>query len=325
MLTLQAPIGSGFRAASTAAEVIQGCDLTGKVAIVTGGYAGLGLETAKTLAFAGAKVIVPARDQAKARKALENLEGISMESLDLMDPSSIDQFADRFLSWESALHILINNAAVMANPLTRDSRGYESQFSTNHLGHFQLTSRLWPALRRAKGARVVALTSVGHRYSGVDFEDPNFEHRPYDPWVSYGQSKTANALFALSLDQLGESYGVRAFSVHPGGIVATDLGRHMDPERLKAMGYVDAEGRAIIDPERNMKNIEQGAAASVWCATSRSLDGQGGFYCENCDVASPIADDSPEPRGVRSWATNPELAARLWRLSEKLTGVVLPV
>jgi NAD(P)-dependent dehydrogenase (short-subunit alcohol dehydrogenase family) len=320
MSTSQAPIGSGCGAASTAREVIQGHDLSGKVAIVTGGYSGIGLETAQALASAGAKVIVPARDLDRARKALEPHPDLSLESLDLMDPSSIDDFADRFLASGEALHILVNNAGIMANPLTRDARGYESQFSTNHLGHFQLAARLWPALQKAEGARVVAVSSRGHTFGGVDFDDPNFERREYNPYVAYGQSKTANALFAISLDALGERYGVRAFSVHPGGIVTTNLIRHLPADQIKASGYVDNEGRPIIDPERNMKTVEQGAATSVWCATSPSLDGLGGAYCENCNIAAAVPEDSKELLGVRPWATNPEFAERLWQLSEKLTG-----
>ena len=245
---------------------------------------------------------------------------MSLESLDLMDPSSIDDFADRFLASDKVLHILVNNAGVMANPLTRDMRGYESQFSTNHLGHFQLAARLWPALQKAEGTRVVAVSSRGHTFSGVDFDDPNFERREYNPYLAYGQSKTANALFAVSLDALGERYGVRAFSLHPGGIVTTNLIRHLSADQIKASGYVDDDGRPVIDPDRNMKTVEQGAATSVWCATSPRLDRLGGVYCENCDIAAAVPEDSKELLGVRPWATNPEFAERLWQLSEKLTG-----
>jgi NAD(P)-dependent dehydrogenase (short-subunit alcohol dehydrogenase family) len=208
----------------------------------------------------------------------------------------------------------------MANPLTRDARGYESQFSTNHLGHFQLTARLWPALRRAKGARVVSVSSRGHRRAGVDFDDPNFERREYDRWVAYGQSKTANALFAVALDAMAQRQGVRAFSVHPGGVV-TDLSRYMSAEDLRAYGAVDEQGRPLIDPARNLKTPEQGAATSVWCSTSPQLEGLGGVYCENCDIAVAVPADSTEDLGVRPWAVDPELADRLWRLSERLTSI----
>ena len=321
-MTPQAPLKSGFGSATTAAEVIKGRDLSGRVAIVTGGYAGIGLETARALAAAGAAVIVPARDLDRAKQALENIPNARPESLDLMDPASIDAFAGRFLASGQALHILVNNAGIMANPLTRDSRGYESQFSTNHLGHFQLTVRLWPALRQAQGARVVAVSSRGHRIAGVDFEDPSFDRRAYDPWIAYGQSKTANVLFALKLDALGQAHGIRAFSLHPGGIL-TNLSKHMTREQIRAQGAIDDEGRPVIDPARGIKSVAQGAATSVWCATSPQLKGMGGVYCDDCDIAVVVPDDHHEPRGVHPWAINPDFADRLWSLSERLTGVRL--
>jgi NAD(P)-dependent dehydrogenase (short-subunit alcohol dehydrogenase family) len=324
MSTQQVPLGSGFGAASTAEDVIQGHDLTGKVAIVTGGYSGIGLEAARVFAAAGAKVIVPARDLDKARRATDGIEGVTLESLDLMDPASIDAFVERFLATGQSLHLLVNNAAVMANPLTRDARGFESQFSTNHLGHFQLTARLWPALERAEGARVIAVSSRGHARGKIDFEDPNFERRAYDPWEAYGQSKTANALFALALDALGKAYGLRAFSLHPGGILATALSRHMTSEQIRNTGFIDDEGKPVLDPSRNMKTIEQGAATTVWCAVSSQLDGLGGVYCENCDIAQAVPADSTDPLGVRPWAIDPDFADRLWDLSEKLTGIAMP-
>jgi NAD(P)-dependent dehydrogenase (short-subunit alcohol dehydrogenase family) len=316
--TAQAPIGSGFGAASTTHDVIKGIDLTGKVVIVTGGYSGLGLETARTLLAAGAKVIVPARDAEKARRNLSTLPAAILESLDLMDPESIDGFAERFLAAHRSLDLLINCAATMAPPLVRDARGNESQLSTNHLGHFALTARLWPALRKSKGARVVAVSSRGHRRAPVDFDDLNFERRAYDPWIGYGQSKTANVLFALALDSLGQAHGVRAFSLHPGGIV-TDLVRHMSQSDLQALGAIDAAGRPVIDPTKNQKTPEQGAATIVWCATSPQLAGLGGVYCEDCEIA--VSSTDPKlPKGVQTWATNPESAERLWQLSEQLTG-----
>lgn len=321
MLTQQSPIGSGFGAASTVEEVIRGIDLTGKCAVVTGGYSGIGLETVKALRSAGAKVFVPARDLAKATAALAGMPDVVLEPMDLLDPASVDRFAQRVLKATDTVDIVVNNAGVMAPPFSRDTRGYESQFSANHLGHFQLTCRLWPALVRSRHARVVAVSSYGHRRAGIDFHDPNFEHREYDPWIAYGQSKTANALFAVALDSIGKRLGVRAFSVHPGGIV-TDLIRHMSKEEIDASNIIDKDGAPIIEPENNKKTPQQGAATSVWCATSPKLDGMGGVYCADCEIARALpSDESTEMHGVRPRATDPVAAGRLWQLSEQLTSV----
>lgn len=323
MPTAQAPIGSGFGAASTAAEVIAGRDLTGKTVVVTGGYSGIGVETVRTFRSVGANVVVPARDMAKAEKNLAEMPDVVIAAMDLLDPKSIDEFAKRFIKNNDRLHILVNNAGIMAPPLSRDSRGYESQFSANHLGHFQLTCLLWPALVRAKGARVVALSSYGHRRAGVDFHDPNFERREYDPWIAYGQSKTANSLFAVALDSIGRREGVRAFAVHPGGIV-TELIRHMSKAQIDAYKIIDDAGKPIIDPENNKKTPQQGAATTVWCATSLQLEGMGGVYCADCDIAWLLpTDDSTEMHGVRPRAIDPVAAGRLWQLSEQLTGATL--
>jgi NAD(P)-dependent dehydrogenase (short-subunit alcohol dehydrogenase family) len=325
MPTPQAPIGSGFGAASTAAEVIAGCDLAGKTVVVTGGYSGIGLETVRAFRSAGAKIVVPARDLAKAKARLVEMPDVCLEIMDLLDPGSIDAFAEHFRTNYKKLHILVNNAGIMAPPLTRDARGYESQFAANHLGHFQLTCRLWSSLTDAQGARVVALSSYAHRRAGVDFHDPNFERREYDPWIAYGQSKTADALFAVALDSLGQRHGVRAFSVHPGGVV-TDLIRNMSQAEIDASDVVDKAGRPIIAPTANKKTPQQGAATSVWCATSPRLDGIGGVYCEDCDIARALpSDDSKELHGVRPRASDPVAAGRLWQLSEQLTGIALDI
>ena len=251
------------------------------------------------------------------------MKGAEVETLDLTGPGSVDGFVRRFLASERPLHILVNNAGIMAARWSAmRARGYESQFATNHLRHFQLTAGLWPALRRAGGARVVSVSSRGHMHAGVDFEDPNFQTRAYDPWIAYGQSKSANALFAVALDAMGQQHGVRAFAVHPGGVV-TDLYRYMSADELRAAGATDDQGRPRIDPARNWKTAEQGAATSVWCATGQQLDGLGGVYCEDCDVALAVPADSTDQRGVRPWAIDPDFANRLWTLSERLTGTAI--
>ena len=319
-MTDQAPLPSGFGMRSTAAEVISGIDLTGKTALVTGGYSGLGLETVSALAGAGARVIIAARRPETAAADLAGIAGIEILKLDLSDPSSIDAFAAEVTGVAPKIDILINNAAIMANPLTRDTRGYESQFATNHLGHFQMTARLWPLLKAAgPGVRVVVLSSIGHRIAGVDFDDVNFQRRDYNKWQAYGQAKSANALFAVHLDTLGKPHGIRAFAVHPGGIV-TPLQRHLTMDEQVAMGWIDKDGN--VDPR--FKSVEQGAATSVWCATSPMLDGKGGVYCEDCDIAGVWTEGMSVNTGVRPHAIDPETAAQLWTLSEAMTGARFP-
>jgi NAD(P)-dependent dehydrogenase (short-subunit alcohol dehydrogenase family) len=315
----QLPIPSGFGPASTASEVLAGADLRGKVAIVTGGYAGLGLETTRALAATGAIVIVPARTQGKARAALADMPNVELAALDLLDPVSIAAFAASFVDSGRPLHMLVNNAGIMATPFARDSRGYETQFSANHLGHFQLTAQLLPALKKAGGARVVSLSSRGHRFGGVDYDDPNYQFRDYDKWKAYGQSKTANILFVVELDRLAAASGIRAFSVHPGRIATTDLVRHLSDDDFRLFGLIGADGKRIADTLS--KTIAQGAATSVWCATSAQLDGHGGVYCEDADISPAIAVDAPaDATGVRPWAIDPDDARRLWAISETLTG-----
>ncbi|MFT3849738.1 MAG: oxidoreductase [Propionivibrio sp.] len=333
MHTLQQALGSGFGAASTAAEVMAGISLVGKTAIVTGGYSGLGLETVRVFLAAGARVIVPARDLTRAAVQMASVPGAELWPMDLLDPASIDAFAARFVAEGVPLHILVNSAGIMAVPTRElDARGFELQFATNHLGHFQLTCRLWPALVAADGARVVAVSSRGHRFAPVDFDDPHFTHRPYDPWTAYGQSKTANVLFALGLDRRGQAAGIRAFAVHPGGIVNTHLAKHLNPEDLRAAGAIDAAGRPIIDPSIGFKNVAQGAATQVWCATSPQLAQYGGVYCEDVNIAALMPEDAPvfalgnrdgiARNGVRAYAVDAAAAERLWTLSESLTGAM---
>jgi NAD(P)-dependent dehydrogenase (short-subunit alcohol dehydrogenase family) len=326
MPSKQAPIHSGFGPATTARETLDGIDLSGKVAIVTGGYSGIGLETTRALAEAGATVIVPARTPEKARQALSRIPRVEQSSLDLLDPASVDTFASEFLATGRPLHMLINNAGIMATPLKRDARGFESQFSANHLGHFQLTVRLWPAIHNAHGARVVSVSSRGHRRAGIDFDDPHFQHRSYDKWQAYGQSKTANVLFAVELDRRGEASGIRAFAVHPGAVL-TDLIRDMTDDELQGFGIsrTDSHGSSpagkSVAEGGDFKTLEQGAATSVWCATSPRLAGMGGVYCQDVEIAEVRQLDSAESGGVSPWAIDPNTAERLWTLSEELTGV----
>ncbi len=316
MTTPQTPLASPFGYRSTATEVIEGRDLTGKVALVTGGYSGLGLETVRALAGAGARVIVGARRPDAAADDLRDVTGeVTILKLDLSDPVLIDAFAGEVAALVPALHILITNAAVMACPLARDARGFESQFATNHLGHFQLTARLWPLLVAGK-ARVVALSSSGHARNGLDLDDINFDHREYNKWTSYAQAKSANALFALHLDKLVAPHGVRAFAVDPGGI-HTPLQRHLPMEEQIAMGWYDADGV----PNPLFKTTEQGAATSVWCAVSPLLEGEGGVYCADCNVAAPWVEGAPAHVGVHPHVRDAGLAEQLWTASEAMTGV----
>ena len=316
-MTPQAPIDSPFGYRSTAQNVVEGIDLSGKVAFVTGGYSGLGTEIVRALASAGARVLVGARRPDKAAVDLADVQGaVEIVSLDLSDPASIDACAAEVGRRTDKLDIVINNAAIMACPLARDARGYESQFATNHLGHFQLTARLWPLLKAAGSARLVSVSSIGHRLNGLSIDDPNFEHRDYEKWLAYGQAKSANALFALQLDKLGAAHGLRAFSVHPGGIV-TPLQRHLTMEEQTAMGWFDAAGN--VHPM--FKSTAEGAATALWCATSPLLEGKGGVYCEDCNIGAMVGPDSPPASGVWPHIRDKALAAALWDKSEAMTGV----
>ncbi|MGW7089635.1 SDR family NAD(P)-dependent oxidoreductase [Streptomyces sp. NPDC054871] len=315
---LQHKIGSGFGALSTADDVLDGIDLSGRTALVTGGYSGLGLEITRALTRAGAYVIVPARRPRIAEEALRGTDHVEVGPLDLADQVSVRHFADRFLATRRTLDILINNAGVMACPETRvgPDGTWESHFAINHLGHFALANRLYPALSRGEAARVVSVASSGHFLSGIRWADPHFREG-YDRWLAYAQSKTANALFALHLDSLGATgSGPRAFSVHPGSIL-TPLQRHIPREEQIAQGWVTPDGT----PAQGFKSPAQGAATAVWAATSPLLDGHGGAYCQDCDVAEPALTEDMLIGGVKPWATDPEAAARLWQLSADITGL----
>ena len=253
--------------------------------------------------------------------------GAETAPMDLLDSASIAAFTSDWIASGQSVHMLVNSAGIMAVPqLTRDRRGYEVQFATNHLGHFQLTRELLPALRAAGGARVVSVSSRGHRYSQMRFDDPHFLADAYDPWAAYGQSKTANALFALALDAREKDNGIRAFSLHPGAIVETGLAKHLSREQLTAAGVLDAQGRPVRDPSLQLKTVGQGAATQVWCAVSTQLNGMGGLYCENVDVAPPMPSEAGKLSmaegagltGVMPYAVDMDASARLWALSEQL-------
>jgi NAD(P)-dependent dehydrogenase (short-subunit alcohol dehydrogenase family) len=313
MPTPQSPLGSGFTADSTITDVLKDIDLTGKLAIVTGGYSGIGTAVTRGLSAAGATVVVPARRPEQARKEVGELERVEIGELDLADLESVARFADRFLASGRPVDMLVNNAAVMANELTRvGPGGWESQFAIDHLGHFALTNRLWPALRRDGAARVISVSSRGHKRSPVRWDDLNWQHE-YDKWGAYGQAKTANILFAVALDARGRDAGIRAFSVYPAG-VRTPLQRHLTQQEMRDLGWYDEHGN--LAPL--FKTPEQGAAGEAWAATSPQLTGMGGVYIERCDIAEL---DEGRQQGVSSYAVDPAQADRLWAVSAQLTGV----
>ena len=321
----QHPIGAGFTAASTADDVLAGIDLAGKNVIITGGHAGIGLEATRALSKAGASVTVGARtpDRARAALAASGIGGVEVSQLDLIDPGSVDAFAERWLASERPLHILLNSAGTPAPPeLVQDARGYEVQFATNHLGHFQLTLGLLPALRAAHGARVVNVTSGAQRFGEIRWDDPQFAGG-YDPGAAYAQSKLANVLFAVELDRRWAKDQIRGYATHPGVIVGTALNSAVGPEALRAQGLVDESGQPIIDPEAGKKTPQQGAATLVFGAASPLLAEIGGVYLKDSDV-SPL-DDDPRPvtadsipSNVASHSIDPHSAKRLWDLSVQL-------
>lgn len=312
-------MASTFGAESTTDDVLQGVDLTGKRILVTGVSAGLGVETARALAAHGATVIGAARDLAKAESATASVRaaarnGFELIALDLASLKSVRACADALNAQGKPLDVVINNAGVMACPKSFTEDGYETQFAINHLGHFLLANRLRPLMR--PGARLISLSSLAHRMSDVNLEDPNFETTPYTEFGAYGRSKTANALFAVAFDHRYKESGVRAASVHPGGI-RTELMRHMTPEALAMMA---ARASATPAAQRSgVKTVPQGAATSVWAAVVADAEAIGGKYCEDCHVADVI-DDVNAHIGVQPYALNPANAAALWALSETMVG-----
>ncbi|MEM7443537.1 MAG: oxidoreductase [Pseudomonadota bacterium] len=319
-LSDQVPTQSGFHARSTAAEVLEGIDLTGKVVVVTGGYSGIGLEAVRALAAKGATVIVPVRSPEKAAETLADVKGnVTTAPMDLADLASVDRFAESMGEKHPQIDILINNAGIMANPETRVGPGWESQFGVNHMGHFALTEALRPLLEKAPAPRVVCLSSSGHKITDIRWDDVHFDAADYDKWQAYGQAKTANALFANALSRRLKDHGGHAFSVHPGGIF-TPLQRHLPQEEQIAMGWLDENGEPSELAKQGFKTPEQGASTTVWAATSPLLDGKPGVYCEDCDIAAPTDPESPMARyfGVNTHATDDAAAERLWEMSEQL-------
>ena len=318
-----------FDATSTTDEVLEGTDLREMRVLVTGVSAGLGVETARALARCGARVVGAARDLAKADRATAQVRadaevgGGSLElvELGLASLASVRASADALLARGEPFDLVIANAGVMATPFGRTADGFETQFGTNHLGHFLLVNRIAPLMR--PGARLVSLASSGHRFADVDLDDPNFERTPYEPFVGYGRSKTANILFAVEFDRRHRSQGVRAAAVHPGGI-NTELGRHLDPSSIPAM--IDQMNRDLAaegKPPFRLKTIPQGAATSVWAGVVAAADEVGGRYCENCHVGVIVPDDrkiSANSEGVRGYALDPERAKALWTKSEQMVG-----
>lgn len=319
---------TSFGATSTTDDVLSGVNLSGKRILVTGVSAGIGVETARALAAHGAHVVGAARDLKKAETATEQVRkdaaaGGSFElvELDLSNLKSVRACADALLAKGQPFDVVIANAGVMATPFGHTTDGFETQFGTNHLGHFVLVNRIASLLRA--GGRLINLSSSGHRYSNVDLEDPNFERTSYDPFVAYGRSKTANILFAVAFDKRHRDRGVRAAAVHPGGI-QTELGRHMDPSHLQSIfdqisKELAAEGKGPFQ----FKTIPQGAATSVWAAVVAPAEEIGGRYCENCHVGSIVPDDatiSAISEGVRGYALDVKNAEALWKKSEEMVG-----
>jgi NAD(P)-dependent dehydrogenase (short-subunit alcohol dehydrogenase family) len=309
---------------STADDVLEGIDLRGRRILVTGVSAGLGVETVRALVACGAEVVGAARDLAKARRATEQLRAwaarggsLTLKELDLASLASVRACSNQLLEGGRPFDVVIANAGVMACPQSKTTDGFETHFGTNHLGHFVLVNRIISLFK--PGSRLINLSSGGHRFSDVDLADLNLEHTPYAPFVAYGRSKTANVLFAVEFDRRNQSRGIRAAAVHPGSI-ETELGRHLTEEaRRAAMNEVE-RARATATQPFMWKSIQQGAATTVWAAAVAPAEEIGGRYCEDCGVAEIVSDPGKVPRGVRSYAVDPERAKALWEKSEEMVG-----
>ena len=317
---LQKPLDSGFNSKTRADEITKDIDLTGKIAIVTGGYSGIGIETTRALINSGAEVIIPAK---RSEVAIKNLEGIvskeNVIEMDLSDLNSVKNFTDGYKENFNRLDLLINNAGIMACPETRIGNNWESQIAINHFGHFMLTKELMDMMADNDGARFVSLSSSAHSLTGMLWDDIHFLNSPYDKWMAYGQSKTASSLIAIEFDKLMKDKGVRGFSVHPGGIM-TPLQRHLQNEEMVTLGWMKEDG-SLSDLAKNFfKTTSQGASTTLWCATSSSLNNIGGVFCEDCDIAkikSEVDESMQRYFGVADWAVDIDEASKLWELTEK--------
>ena len=317
----QRPIVSGFNAKSESSDVLNGFNLQDKVIVVTGGYSGIGIETTRGLALAGAEVIIPAK---RVDVAANNLNGIvskeNIYQMDLGDLNSVKSFTDKFKNKFSKLNILINNAGIMACPETRIGKNWESQFAINHIGHFLLTKELMNVMADTEGSRFISLSSSAHALTGILWDDIHFNKQPYDKWMAYGQSKTASSLIAIEFNKRMKDYGVEGFSVHPGGII-TPLQRHLEKEEMIALGWMDEDGSPSELAKNFFKSPSQGASTTLWCATSNDLNGLGGVFCEDCDIAkrkSEVDESLQRYFGVADWAVDTDEALKLWELSEKI-------
>ncbi len=318
---VQKPINSGFSNKSEPKDILKNIDLHNKVAIVTGGYSGIGLETTKALVAAGANVIIPAK---RPEIANQNLNGVVSEKnitkMDLGNLNSVKNFTNSFKENFNTLSLLINNAGIMACPETRVGDNWESQFAINHIGHFLLTKDLMNILADTEGSRFVSLSSSAHALTGILWDDIHFNKQPYNKWMAYGQSKTASSLIAIELNKKMKDYGVESFSVHPGGII-TPLQRYLEKEEMIALGWMDEDGSPSELAKNFFKSPSQGASTTLWCATSNDLNGLGGVFCEDCDIAkrkSEVDESLQRYTGVANWAVDTDEATRLWELSEEI-------
>ena len=318
---VQKPINSGFSNKSEPKDILKNIDLHNKVAIVTGGYSGIGLETTKALVAAGANVIIPAK---RPEIANQNLNGVvskdNVIEMDLGDLNSVKSFSDSFKENFNTLDLLINNAGIMACPETRIGNNWESQFGINHIGHFLLTNELINVMSDVEGARFVSLSSSAHSITGILWDDIHFQSAKYDKWMAYGQSKTACSLMAIEFNTRMKDRGVEGFAVHPGGII-TPLQRHLEKEEMVALGWLDEDGSPSELAKNFFKSTSQGASTAVWCATNPDLNGLGGVFCEDCDIAkrkSEVDESLQRYFGVADWAIDKEEASKLWESTESM-------